>query len=359
MARVTARSRRANPSTGRAAMIATIDTRARMVLLALALALPACSARMPEFDALPRQTTSPHVELRYLGSGGWLFRRGPDVIATAPFVSNPTWFALLRSAKPDKPLIERVVPRMDDVEIVLVGHAHYDHAMDLPYIAKAKAPNAVFYGGRTMANILPTRIPAERLRALTDGELAVGGRPGRWFYNRTRTIRFMPLTSTHAPHFARRKLVATGTVDQPQARLPGAPLSWKEGETIAFLIDFLGEGGRVDFRIYYQDAASQPGTGVVPALASSDAAPVDVAILCTAAFDQVDDNPEHILRNVQPRRVLAGHWEDFFFRGYEDPLRPAFGTSLDEFQRRARNVSATPIHLPKPGDTLYAPIVRP
>ena len=30
-----------------------------------------------------------HVELRHLGNGGWLIRRGADVVATAPFVGNP------------------------------------------------------------------------------------------------------------------------------------------------------------------------------------------------------------------------------------------------------------------------------
>lgn len=142
-------------------------------------------------------------------------------------------------------------------------------------------------------------------------------------------------------------------------RYPGAPLSWKEGETLAFLIDFLGPGERVDFRIYYQDAASEPGTGIVPVLVGPEAARADVAILCVAAFDQVDGNPEHILANVQPRRAIGAHWEDFFFRGFKDPLRPAFGTSLEDFQRRARGVTSGPIYLPEPRAKLYIPIERP
>jgi hypothetical protein len=87
-----------------------------------------------------------------------------------------------------------------------------------------------------------------------------------------------------------------------------------------------------------------------------------VAILCVAAFAQVDGNPERILANVQPRAVIGGHWEDFFFRKFKDPLRPAFGTSLEDFQRRARAVSSGPVYLPEPRQPpqpLYLPIVAP
>ncbi len=327
-----------------------------LLLLLVPLSLAACASAIPAFDPLPvASPASPRVELRYLGSGGWIFRRGGDAIATAPFVSNPTWFALLRRARPDEALIDEAVPVMDDVEIVLVGHAHYDHAMDLPVIARTKAPLATFYGGPTVANVLAAAIDERRLRAVREEETAAGDRPGTWFYNRARTLRFMALRSTHAPHFARIKLVATGTVTERQRELPGAPLRWKEGETLAFLIDFLGTGGRVDFRIYYQDAASRPGTGVLPALSGPDAAPTDAAVLCVASFDQVDDNPEHVLASVKPRVVIGGHWEDFFFRSFRAPLRPAFGTSLEDFQRRTRAVFSGPIYLPRPGEALSLP----
>lgn len=58
-------------------------------------------------------------------------------------MSNPTGLALLRTAKPDEALIDKVVPSIETIELVLVGHAHYDHAMKLPVIARAKARNAM------------------------------------------------------------------------------------------------------------------------------------------------------------------------------------------------------------------------
>lgn len=336
--------------------------RARSLLFMAAAALAACSATAsipPGFADLPPRPPGggPYVEMRYLGSGGWLFRRGDDAIATAPFVSHPTWLALLRPARPDEALIARHVPDMRDVEIVLVGHGHYDHAMDLPSIARTKTPNATFHGGKTVRHMLIPAIDGGHLQSL-EGKDAVGDRPGDWIHNRARTIRFMPLRSTHAPHVFGIKIAATGSLDHDLDELPGAPLAWKEGETLAFVVDFLDAREDVEFRIYYQDAASRPGTGIVPALDGRFAARVDVAVLCVAAFDQVDGNPEHILANVQPRAIVGGHWEDFFFRSYEAPLRPAFGTSLEGFLRRTRAASSAPIYLPRPGDALYFALSR-
>jgi len=47
-----------------------------------------------------------------------------------------------------------LIQRGDDVVLaVLVGHAHHDHLMDLPYVWQ-KRPGATLYGNFTMGNIL-------------------------------------------------------------------------------------------------------------------------------------------------------------------------------------------------------------
>ena len=328
----------------------------RVLVLLIAVAVSACSSvPVNTFDPLPGPDGRPHVSLHYLGNGGWIFQRGDDLIATAPFVSQPRWYSFLFPSRVEKRLIDGVIPDMRKVGVILVGHAHYDHAMDLPYIAKQKAPAAHIYGGPTVVNTLDA---VEKLRtrlyAIDPKTAAHGDTPGPWLPSPTAPVRFMPVQSTHAPHFARLKILPTGSVKEKQTALPCCPFWWKEGEPLAFLIDFLDtRREKVEFRIYFQDAASRPNTGVIP----RDMAPVDLAILCVAGFNQVDDNPEHILANVKPRHIVGGHWEDFFARSYKDrPLRPAFGTSLEAFHRRARKVTPAPIYLPEPGQTLHFPI---
>jgi hypothetical protein len=334
---------------------------AHCLLLVMALALGACSSvPLNTFDPPRPPDGGPHVALHYLGNGGWLISRDRDRIATAPYVSHTRWYALPFPTEPDTTLIDRLIPAMHDVGIILVSHGHYDHNFDLPHVAVAKAPQATIYGGPTVVNTLAA-VPKlnGRLETIELKNAATRERPGQWIYSQAGAVRFMPLRSTHAPHFAGIKVIPTGTVAEKQTKLPWGPYWWKEGETLAFIIDFLDGPDKKDvaFRIYYQDAASRPGTGVVPRFEGRDAARVDAAILCVAAFDQVDGNPEHILTNVQPRSIIGGHWEDFFSRSYEArPVRPAFGTSLRDFNDRARAVSSAPIYLPEPGQKLYLPI---
>jgi hypothetical protein len=311
------------------------------------------------------------VEMQYLGNGGWLIRRGGEVIATAPFVSNPGLLKVYLPSRPDLDAIDKLIPAMPDVEIMLVGHGHYDHAMDLPHILgqrapdgtassmRAKAPNAKLYGSKTVKHLLGPKLPG-RVESVTEAESATGWKApakglnrGPWIPSDDAAVRFMPLASTHAPHlFGFIKLVSWGHLQEDVASLPMAPFLWPEGETLAFLIDFLRPDKTVEFRIYYQDAASHPGTGIIPHLTGRDAAPVDVAILCVAGFSQVSGNPEHILSNVRPRHIIGGHWEDFFFWPDQKIIRSAPGTSIEGFVQRAQGVSSAPIYMVEPGTTL-------
>ncbi|MDP2957427.1 MAG: hypothetical protein Q8N53_13470 [Longimicrobiales bacterium] len=84
-----------------------------------------------------------------------------------------------------------------------------------------------------------------------------------------------------------------------------------DGPSYAFLLDFLDADGSVAFRIYYQDAVAAPPRGLAPDSLMRER-PVDVAILVPATFDQVDWHPEALVRNLRPRWVILGHWENFF-----------------------------------------------
>ncbi|MGH9319242.1 MAG: hypothetical protein ACRD3V_05050, partial [Vicinamibacteria bacterium] len=93
---------------------------------------------------------------------------------------------------------------------------------------------------------------------------------------------------------------------------------YQEGETLAYLIDFLDENGTKPlFRVYYQDAPTEPTIGeVAPELLEERG--VDLAILCVGTFFNVPD-PAHIVRNTRPRHILLGHWENFFEPQRDNP----------------------------------------
>jgi hypothetical protein len=212
---------------------------------------------------------------------------------------------------PDR--IEARLPDVSDVSAILVGHGHYDHLMDVPYIARHRAAHATIYGNATSAYQLVPFGLADRFQVI--GGMA-GSREaaGQWIQV-SPGVRVMPLLSDHAPHLAGITLYS-GVRTRPMTHEPRSANEWLDGETLAFLIDFLNEDGSVGLRIYYQDAVPAPPFGMAPRL--DDGVGVDVAILVPATYAEVSWHPEALLENLGPRYVLLCHWEDFF----EAPSRP-------------------------------------
>ena len=90
------------------------------------------------------------VELTYLGVGGWLVRSGESALLTAPLYSNPGLVETgLTAIAADPDAIDRHLPDVSEVAAVLVGHGHYDHLMDVPWVLAHRAPRALLYANRT------------------------------------------------------------------------------------------------------------------------------------------------------------------------------------------------------------------
>ncbi len=295
---------------------------------------------------------APTFTLEYLGVGGWLLRHGESALLTAPLFSNPGLLSVaLGAIESDTTLIDRFLPPVDDVGAILVGHAHYDHLLDVPWIARRRAPQAQIYGSRTMVHTLMGDPELEPAR-LVDVEAGVGdpGTLGQWFALPGGSIRFMPLRSGHAPHYMGITLYS-GEYDAPLRELPDRARGWREGETLAFLIDLLGPEGEVRYRIHYQDAAAQPPDGFPPHM--PDGHPVDLMIVCLPGAEEVDGYPEGIVGHLAPSRVLVGHWEDFF-RPRTESLRISPGAELDPFIRRLEGALSEGGEwtMPEPGTVL-------
>ncbi|MFL5543984.1 MAG: hypothetical protein ACJ792_04730 [Gemmatimonadaceae bacterium] len=52
-------------------------------------------------------------------------------------------------------MIDRFLPAVADrASAILVGHGHYDHLLDVPYIATHRATSAFIYGGPSIRRML-------------------------------------------------------------------------------------------------------------------------------------------------------------------------------------------------------------
>ena len=181
-----------------------------LAISSAAISITACSSSVKNLSVYQEptvesiQTLFPDngLSIQYLGVGGHLFRFGDHAIMTAPSITNPH-FLLLGPFVPisaDPEMIDALLPDVSNVESILVGHAHYDHLMDVPYVMLNKAKNSHVYGSKTMSHSIAPSIEASRRHAMND-TMAVLDKPGKWHYNETGNIRFMSIKSTHAPHF--------------------------------------------------------------------------------------------------------------------------------------------------------------
>lgn len=297
--------------------------------------LTACSARIHQLkvDACPIVTTraADAVEVQYLGVGGLLISRGDDVVMTAPLYSNPSLleFAFDHDIRSDPFLIDQVLPeRARKASAILVGHSHYDHLLDVPYVALHHAKDASIYGSVTTRNLLAPILTA----------LQAGGRdviplddkaldpwkqqPGEWV-KVGKAVRVMAIRSEHSDQFELSLLgirlpfhVFRGVVQHDALReLPHRGSEWAEGTVFAYLIDFLDEKDQPIFRVYYQDSGANQDIGL-PTSAQLEAwgrRTVDLAVICVGGeWKRLRAHPESLIRALRPRFALLAHWEDFF-----------------------------------------------
>ncbi len=282
----------------------------------------------------PEDPTAPSREavyVKFLGVGGFLIRLGDDAILTAPLYTNPTIGEIaLQKVHPDHRLIEALLPPVDDVEAILSGHSHFDHLMDVPYVAVHRAQRAVIYGNDEMPKLLGSlatpkgplenrlvsletlaRDKVESLRCLADCTNVQA-------YTQVGNVRIWPIVSEHSPQFkvsipfvGRLPDVHLwrGTLMEPPGRLPDSVSGWVEGTALAYLIDFM-DGDRVAFRVYYQDSGTRDPYGFPPKCLLKQKA-VDLALLCAGGTDFEESHPGAIVEELKPRHVIAGHWESF------------------------------------------------
>ncbi len=91
---------------------------------------------------------TPPVQLKYLGTAGWEITDGKTVVLIDPFLSRPRMvtpnddtlptdtrplFTMDDIAQSDTAVIDAHIQRAD---LILITHTHFDHALDLPYIAQ-------------------------------------------------------------------------------------------------------------------------------------------------------------------------------------------------------------------------------
>ena len=243
------------------------------------------------------------LKLRYLGTAGFEVQLAQRTLLLDPFLSRTGLLrTALRPLRPDGPLLRKHLPRADDV---LVGHAHYDHALDAPEVCRQTGARLI--GSRSVCNIgRAFGLPDDQLVETQGGEdIACGA------------VTVHGMKSTHGRVYFGR-VTLPGSIPRPPPWPPrlselrhGQVLNWYvEGDGMSLV--------HVDSAEFF---ASELGGRTC-----------DVLCLCAIGRAGRPRYVEEAIELMKPRVVVACHW-DFFFRSIDRPLWPLPGVDLPGFVR--------------------------
>lgn len=249
--------------------------------------------------------------LRWTGTAGFRLDLEGTSVAFDPFVSRPgAWRVLL--GRP-RPVLEAVAERFADLDAVFVGHTHYDHAMDLPAVARV-APRALLHGSLTTVELARRLgVARDRLVAVRDGQ----------------RIRVGPF-EVEAVASAHGRVPVVGRLDRIRLRgsgVPRTPFRYPRGAVLAWRMT---AGGRT---WHVQGSAGLDE----PALARQG--PVDALVACLAARQGTPRYLERLGAALRPRLLVPCHHDDFL-RPLAKAPRPVARLDWDGFLSDAAALEA-------------------
>jgi L-ascorbate metabolism protein UlaG (beta-lactamase superfamily) len=255
---------------------------------------PAAVADIGWPTALPSRDTNAGVSVTWFGTSTLLFDDGDtQILIDGTFTRiRPIDLAPLRRISSDVATINYALSkyRINRLAAIVPAHSHFDHAMDIGYIANRT--NAVILGSQSTANIAKgADVPVDQYQTLASGEF-------RQFGDFTITL----LASRHAPIGTGDEAWFPGTIDTP-LRQPAHVSEWREGVTWSILIGhprgttlIKGSAGFIEDELL----------GV-----SADVAILGIAGLAKLGRDYVDAYWNETVTATGVKRLIAVHFDDF------------------------------------------------
>lgn len=226
--------------------------------------------------------------MRWLGTAGFEIAAAGFSILIDPYVTRARLAdCVMRPLEPDLAEVARVTPRAD---AIVVGHTHFDHALDVPLIAKRTG--ATVFGSRSAvalcrASLVPETklVDVEREYGQSSFEAEVGP------FN----LRFA--ASAHSRFMLGRVPFPGEIMDCDH--VPLRTEQYRCGAVFRVEIQVLGR------TIVHLGSAEL----VERARPPKD---VDLLLLCVAGWQSSAQFPERVARALDPKVVCLHHWDNFF-----------------------------------------------
>src|SRR3954449_3933593 len=227
------------------------------------------------------------LEIEWLGVSGYRLTCEGKTIFIDPYLSRAPLRSLLRrrSALPDPAMLDRFVRAPGEVAGVLVGHTHFDHAVDAPAIARRFGCKA--YGSDSLVTLMGLHGLAEQ---------TVEVEPYRSYELGPFEVSFTP--SVHSKLLLGLAVPYDGdlTCEHLDGLTPGA---YRCGQVWGISIKVAG----VSF--YHQGSANLIDEAVREG-------GVDVFLAGVAGRNFTEDYWRRIIPRLDPKVVVPTHYDNFF-----------------------------------------------
>ncbi|HEX7059532.1 MAG TPA: MBL fold metallo-hydrolase [Solirubrobacterales bacterium] len=241
---------------------------------------------LSELEAKPLELPR-GLELEWLGVSGYrIGYQGQDLFID-PYLSRVPFrdLVLRRPTLPDPAALDRFAQARGEVAGVLVGHTHFDHAVDAPAIARRFGCKA--YGSDSLVNLMGLHGLADR---------AVEAEPYRTYELGPFEVSFVP--SVHSKLLLGLAVPYDGdlTCEHLDGLSPGA---YRCGQVWGISIEVAG------LRLYHQGSANLIDDAIPPGR-------VDVFLAGIAGRSFTRDYWKRILPRLDPGVVVPTHYDNFF-----------------------------------------------
>lgn len=250
------------------------------------------------------------LELQWLGTAGFRLSYERTTVLIDPYLSRAPLGSIARRTvlRSDPLTVDGLV---EDVDAILVGHCHFDHAVDVAYLAGRDG--CTVYGSTSVRNLLGLHGLAERARVV---------QPGRRYEIGPFTVSFTP--SVHSRLLLGLRIPSDGELTCDSLDHLGAG-SYRCGQVWGITIEIAGTTlyhlGSADL---LDDEISTRG--------------VDVLLCGIAGRLYSDRFTERILTALDPALVVAHHHDDFF-RPVDGPMGFSFNVNLCGFVEDVERVA--------------------
>ena len=284
------------------------------------------------------QPVSPNqskLTLIYLGTAGWQISNGKTILLVDPYFTRARGkasapgmpgddvdthdtrhlYAYDEPVPPDTAAIDAHISRAD---YIFVTHAHIDHVMDVPYIAKKTSAQVI--GNLNATNLmLANKIPETQLIMVKGGEDYEFG---------DFSVRVIPSLHSALNH----KHYFDPDPIPPDVKLPLARSQYGEGGTLIYLIRISG----------YQILVFGGNNFIEREL---EGLRPDVVMAGPYGDEEIHDYTGRLMRVLgNPQLVLPTHWDNFW-KTFDAPQNTA---SADKFLAEVRRISpSTKTMVPK------------